>query len=95
MYFSFYLNDSYACSDEGFIEPPSKKAKASPSKPTPAASEASVPPTDPSAPSSLSKEKEILLAAAVSPALREEPVSTLILAFLDNGSLSSSPRVYI
>jgi hypothetical protein len=35
------LIDVYFFSDEGFIEPPSKKAKTSSSKPTPAASEAS------------------------------------------------------
>ncbi|KAK1670537.1 hypothetical protein QYE76_058696 [Lolium multiflorum] len=73
--------------DEGFIEPPSKKAKASPSKPTPAASEASVPPTDPSAPSSLAKEKEIPSAAAVSPAFREEPsIQTAITILKDFAS---------
>ncbi|KAK1677070.1 hypothetical protein QYE76_037922 [Lolium multiflorum] len=54
--------------DEGFIEPPSKKAKASPSRPTPAASEASaraaVTTAQPSTASSLSKGKEIPLTAA-------------------------------
>jgi hypothetical protein len=37
------------CSDEGFIEPPPKKAKMSSSKPAPPASEASVPATAPAA----------------------------------------------
>lgn len=89
------LNDSYACSDEGFIEPPSKKEKASPSRPTPAASEASVPPTavaaQPSTASSLSKGKEVPSAAAISPSPREEPVSIPTFAFLDNGFLLFQP----
>jgi hypothetical protein len=66
--FLLILNDSYAYNDEGFIEPPSKKAKASPSRPIPAASEASVLPavvaSQPSTASSLSKGKEIPSAAA-------------------------------
>jgi hypothetical protein len=64
------MNDLYAYRDEGFIEPPSKKAKASPSRPTPAASEASVLPAamavQPLTASSLSKGKEFPLAAVVS-----------------------------
>ncbi|KAK1628785.1 hypothetical protein QYE76_003100 [Lolium multiflorum] len=63
--------------DEGFIEPPSKKAKDSPSRPTPAASKASVPPTaaaaQPSSASSLSNGKEVPLVAAISPSHHEEP----------------------
>jgi hypothetical protein len=80
------LNDSYACSDEGFIEPPSKKAKTSPSRPTPAASEASALPTaaatQPSTASSLSKGKEVPSAATISPSPHEEPVSISFFAFL-------------
>ncbi|KAK1648290.1 hypothetical protein QYE76_066095 [Lolium multiflorum] len=59
--------------DEGFIEPPSKKAKTSTSKPDPAAFEASTPATAPAAQistaSSLSKGKEIpsTAAAMISP----------------------------
>ncbi|KAK1665917.1 hypothetical protein QYE76_054076 [Lolium multiflorum] len=55
--------------DEGFIEPPPKKAKTSSSMPAPAASEASAPATSPAAQvstaSSLSKGKEIPSTAAV------------------------------
>nr|XP_051230264.1 uncharacterized protein LOC127348217 [Lolium perenne] len=66
-------------SDEGFIEPPSKKAKASPSRPTPAASEASAraaaATAQPSTASSLPKGKEnpSPAAAAVLPSSAEKP----------------------
>jgi hypothetical protein len=76
------LINLYFYSDEGFIEPPLKKAKASPSRPTPAASEASTraaaTTAQPSTASSLSKGKEITLsaAAAVSPSSAEKHVST-------------------
>jgi hypothetical protein len=93
------LNDLYACSDEGFIEPPSKKAKTSPSRPTPAASEASALPAaaaaQPSTASSLSKGKEVPSAAAISPSSSEKPVSVSTFGFLDDGSPSTSRRVYI
>jgi hypothetical protein len=63
------LIDLYAYSNEGFIEPPSKKAKMSPRRPTPATSEASdrAAATDaqPSTASSLSKGKEIPSTAVV------------------------------
>lgn len=95
------LNDLYAYSDEGFIESPSKKANASPSRPTPVASEASALPAamaaQPLTASSLSKGKEIpsAAAAAVSPSSSEKLVSVSTFAFLDDGSPSTSPRVYI
>jgi hypothetical protein len=71
------LIDLYAYSDEGFIEPPSKKAKASPSRPTPAASKASARAAamtaQPSTASFLSKGKKIpsTAAAVVSPSSTE------------------------
>jgi hypothetical protein len=95
------LNDLYAYSDKGFIEPPSKKVKASPSRPTPVASEASALPTamaaQPSTASSLSEGKEIpsAAAAAISPSSTEKPVSISTFVFLDDDSASISPRVYI
>jgi hypothetical protein len=59
----FILIGLYALSDEGFVEPPLKKAKATSTKPTPTALEASAPATTPAAQlstaSSLSKGKEI------------------------------------
>ncbi|KAK1662227.1 hypothetical protein QYE76_050386 [Lolium multiflorum] len=62
--------------DEGFIEPPSKKTKASPSRPTPVASEASALPVaaaaQPSTASSLSKGKEVPSAATISPSSSEK-----------------------
>jgi hypothetical protein len=85
----------FACSEEGFIEPPSKKAKASPNKPTPAASETPAPPKVAPAPSSLSKGKEVPSAAVASPSPRGELVSISSFLFLGNGSLSSSPGVYV
>jgi hypothetical protein len=73
--------------------------KASPIRPTPAASEASIPPiaaaAQRSSASSLPKGKEVSLAAAISPSLREEPVSISTFAFLDNGFPSSSPQLYV
>jgi hypothetical protein len=70
---------SYACSDEGFIEPPPKKAKSSSSKP---ASEASAPATIPasqvSTASSLPKGKEIPSTSVTTSPLPEKPVSFLI-----------------
>jgi hypothetical protein len=95
------LNDLYAYSNKGFIEPASKKAKASPRRPTPAASEASVLPAamaaQPSTTSSRSNGKEIpsAAAAAVSPPSIEKPVSVSTFVFLDDDSASTSPRVYI
>ncbi|KAK1643849.1 hypothetical protein QYE76_061654 [Lolium multiflorum] len=63
--------------DEGFIEPPSKKAKTSTSKPDPAASEASTLATTPVAQiltaSSLSKGKEISSTAAATTSPPEKP----------------------
>ncbi|KAK1691856.1 hypothetical protein QYE76_008553 [Lolium multiflorum] len=66
--------------DEGFVEPPLKKAKATSTKPTPTAVEASAPATTPAAQlstaSSLSKGKEIpstaVAAAAPSPSARPD-----------------------
>jgi hypothetical protein len=73
------FHGSYVFSDEGFIEPPPKKAKSSSSKP---ASEASAPATIPasqvSTASSLSKGKEIPLTAITTSPLPEKPVSFLI-----------------
>jgi hypothetical protein len=70
----------YAFSDEGFVEPPLKKDKATSNKP---ASEASAPETTPAAQlstaSSLSKGKEIpsIAVAAASPPPSGRPVSFL------------------
>ncbi|KAK1683400.1 hypothetical protein QYE76_044248 [Lolium multiflorum] len=76
-----------------FIEPPSKKAKASPSRPTLAASEASAPPIVPSAPSSLSKGKEVPSAAAASPSPHGEPgIQTAIIILKDFASQFCSPQ---
>jgi hypothetical protein len=77
----------YMPSDEGFIEPLSKKAKASHNRPTPTTSEAYVLPAaktaQPSTASSLSKGKEIPSAAAatVSPSSTEKHVSVSIFVF--------------
>jgi hypothetical protein len=77
------LPGSYVFSDEGFIEPPPKKAKSSSSKPALAASEASAPATIPTAQvstaSSLSKGKEIpsIVVAAASPPPPGRPVNFL------------------
>jgi hypothetical protein len=73
----------YAFSDEGFVEPPLKKAKATSNKPALAASEASAPATTAAAQlstaSSLSKGKEIPSTAvtAASPPPSGRPVSFL------------------
>jgi hypothetical protein len=89
----------YAYSDEGFIEPPSKKVKASSRKLNPATSEASAqaaaPATQLSTTSSLSKGKEIpsTAAASASPPPTEQPVSFSV--FFDDRPASNSPRVYI
>ncbi|KAK1615836.1 hypothetical protein QYE76_021353 [Lolium multiflorum] len=93
--------DNNAYSDEGFIEPPSKKAKASPSRPTPAASEASVLPAamdaQPSTASSLSKGKDIPSAAAVSPSSIEKPgiptTITILKGFASQFSLLEADKV--
>jgi hypothetical protein len=93
----------YMPSDEGFIEPLSKKAKASHNRPTPTTSEAYVLPAaktaQPSTASSLSKGKEIpsvaAAAAAVYPSSTVTPVSVSTLVFLDDDSACISPRVYI
>jgi hypothetical protein len=75
------LTDLYAYSDEGFIEPPSKKAKTSSNRPTPGAFEASARAAATAAQllttSSLSKGKEIpsTAVAAVSPPPTEKPIS--------------------
>jgi hypothetical protein len=45
----FVLSGLYDFSEEGFVDPPLKKAKATSSKPAPAASEASAPATTPTA----------------------------------------------
>jgi RNA polymerase subunit RPABC4/transcription elongation factor Spt4 len=45
----FIFNGSCAISDEGFVEPPLKKAKATFTKPAPAASKASAPASTPAA----------------------------------------------
>jgi hypothetical protein len=88
------LSNSHTCSDEGFIEPPPKKAKTSSSKPTPAASEASAPATAPAAQvstaSSLSKGKEIPSTAVVTASPPEKPVS---FSYFDNTFISGSSRV--
>jgi uncharacterized protein YdcH (DUF465 family) len=72
----------HAHNDEGFIEPPPKKAKSSSSKPAPAASEASAPATAPAAQvstaSSLSKGKEIPSTAVIIASPPEKPVSISI-----------------
>jgi hypothetical protein len=73
----------YASSDEGFVEPPLKNAKATSNKLVPAASETAAPATTPAAQlstaSSVSKEKEISLTAvaATSPPPSGRPVSFL------------------
>jgi hypothetical protein len=94
LYSAPILSNSHTCSDEGFIEPPSKKAKTSSSKPAMAASEALAPATAPAAQvstaSSLSKGKEIPSTAAVTVSPPEKPVS---LSYFDNIFDSSSPRV--
>ena len=94
LYSSFILSNSYFCSDEGFIEPPSKKVKPSTSKPIPAASEASAPAAAPAAQvsttSSLSKGKEIPSTAAATAPPPEKPVS---LFCFNNMFISSSSRV--
>ncbi|KAK1670784.1 hypothetical protein QYE76_058943 [Lolium multiflorum] len=75
--------------DEGFVEPPPKKAKA-----TPATSEASVPPMVPSAPSVPSKEKEISSAAVASSTPSEKPgIQTAITILKDFASQFSSLQV--
>ncbi|KAK1677041.1 hypothetical protein QYE76_037889 [Lolium multiflorum] len=83
--------------DEGFIEPPSKKAKESPNRPTPAASEASAraaaTTTQPSTASSLSKGKENTspAATAVPPSSAEKPdIQTVISALKGFASQFSS-----
>jgi hypothetical protein len=81
-------------SDEGFIDPPPKKAKINPA---PVALEASAPATTPSAQvsttSSLSKGKEIPSTAAITASPPpEKPVSSLC---FDNTSASNSPRVFL
>jgi hypothetical protein len=83
LYSAPILSNSLICSDEGFIEPPSKKAKTGSSKPTPAASEASAraaaTTAQASTASSISKGKENHLpaATAVLPSSAEKPVSVL------------------
>ena len=83
MYLVLILSGLHAYSDEGFIEPPPKKAKTSSSKPAPAASEASALATTPAAQvstaSSLSKGKEIPSTAAITASPPpEKPVSFLV-----------------
>jgi hypothetical protein len=83
LYLVLILPGPYAYIDEGFIEPPPKKAKTSSSKPVLAASEASAPATTPAAQvstaSSLSKGKEIPSTAVITTSpLPEKPLSFLI-----------------
>ncbi len=94
LYLVLILSGLHAYSDQGFIEPPPKKAKTSSSKPAPAASEASAPATTPAAQvstaSSLSKGKEIPSTAATTASPSEKPVS---LFCFNNMFISSSSRV--
>ncbi|KAK1648330.1 hypothetical protein QYE76_066135 [Lolium multiflorum] len=84
---TIFLIFSHPCSDEGFIEPPSKKAKTSTSKPDPAASEASTPATAPvvqiSTASSLSKGKEIPSTAAAMTSPPEKPDLRSVISSLE------------
>ena len=94
LYSTLALPNPHPCSDEGFIEPPPKKAKTSTSKPVPAASEASAPATAPAAQvstaSSLSKGKEIPSTAIATTSPPEKPVS---LFCFNNMFISDSTRV--
>jgi hypothetical protein len=89
---SYFLWRNYTliCSEEGFLEPPSKKAKTSSSRPTPAASEAPALSKEVLAPSSLPKEKENPSASG-----GHVSITTHFSFIVDDGSPSSSPRVYI
>jgi hypothetical protein len=68
----FCHSELFTCSEEGFTEPPLKKAKASACKATPAASETPAPPKVAPPTSSLSKGKEVPSAVVASPSPRGE-----------------------